>query len=166
MKKYILILVTGAFLLFPLVSHGQLLEVKQTVFGMDCAPCAYGLEKRIQSMDGVQSATVSLNEGLLVADLKENNQLTLKQIREAVENSGFQPKEVTIAVAGKVIRQDDGEYVLETASQERFVLRAEDKTVFNKISEAGQPYVITGRAEISESGDTRLWVLNIEKDKA
>lgn len=161
MKKYILILVNGVFLLFPLVSHGQLLEVKQTVFGMDCAPCAYGLEKRIQNMDGVQSATVSLNEGLLVADLKESNQLTLKEIREAVENSGFQPKEAIITVAGKVTQGDDGAYVLETASQEHFVLTAEDKSVSDKISEAGQQYVITGRAEINESGDTRLWVLNI-----
>lgn len=164
MKKYILTLVTGAFLLFPFVSHAQLLEVKQTVFGMDCAPCAYGLEKRIQGMEGVQSATVSLNEGLLIADLKENNQLTLKKIREAVENSGFQPQEATITVAGKVIHSDSGGYILKTASGERFVLEGENITAFNK--EQNQHYVVTGKAEISESGGNKLSIQNVEKGKA
>lgn len=166
MKNHILPLIIGLFLVFPLGSHAQLLEVNQTVFGMDCAPCAYGLEKRIQKMEGVQSASVSLNKGLLVADLEENNQLTLKRIREAIKESGFQAREATVTVRGKVTRHNDGAYILETASQERFILRAENTTAFDKFSEAGQPYTVTGKAEENESEDTTLWIQDVEKNKA
>ncbi len=164
MKKYILTLVTGVFLLLPLTSQAQLLKVKQTVFGMDCAPCAYGLEKRIQQLDGVQSATVSLNNGLLIADLKENNQLTLKRIRDAVVESGFLPKKAIVTVAGKITRRDTGEYILKTDSGERFVLETEKNTVFNKTQEMNR-YTVTGKAEINNSGDIRLSVQDIEKGK-
>ena len=165
-KYYILPLVIGLFLALPFAGHAQLLEVNQTVFGMDCAPCAYGLEQRIKKMDGVQSASVSLNKGLLVANLEKNNQLTLQDVREAVEESGFQAREATISVRGTVTRQDDGTYILETALQERFVLKAKDKSALNKISEAGQTYTVTGKAEVNESGDTILWIQDVEKRKA
>jgi len=161
MKNYIASLIISLFLLLPLGSQAQLLEVKQTVFGMDCAPCAYGLEKRIQKMDGIQSASVSLNDGLLTTNLKKDNQLTLKGIREAVEESGFKAKEATITVAGKIMKNDSGKYVLETKTGERFLLETENKNMQDNISESGQRIIVTGKAETGDE-ETTLWVQNIK----
>jgi len=161
MKNYIASLIISLFLLLPLGSQAQLLEVKQTVFGMDCAPCAYGLEKRIQKMDGIQSASVSLNEGLLTTNLEKNNQLTLKGIRKAVEESGFKAKEATITVAGKITKNDSGKYVLETKTGERFLLETENKNMQDNILESGQRIIVTGKAETGDE-ETTLWVQNIK----
>ena len=42
---------------------GQITKVDQEVYGMDCAPCAYGLERGLKKMDGLQEVRVSLNDG-------------------------------------------------------------------------------------------------------
>lgn len=162
MKNYILPLILGLFLLLPLRSQAQLLEVKQTVFGMDCAPCAYGLEKRIQKMDGVESASVSLNDGLLTANLKKDNKLSLSGIRRAVEESGFKAKEANITVKGTVRKNESGNYVLETETGERFVLKAEDKSTLDNIPGVEVTIVISGKAETGGKTETELLVQNIK----
>ncbi len=162
MKNYIVSLIIGLFLMLPLGAQAQLLEVKQTVFGMDCAPCAYGLEKRIQKMDGVQSVSVSLNDGLLTADLKQTNALTLQGIRKAVEESGFKAKEATISASGTITKNDAGNYILETGTGERFMLKAENQQMLNNIPDTGQSAVITGKAETGDEAKTMLWVQNIK----
>ena len=37
---------------------GQIARVDQEVYGMDCAPCAYGLERGLKKMDGLQEVRV------------------------------------------------------------------------------------------------------------
>lgn len=36
-----------------------LLEVEQAIFGMDCAPCAYGVERSLKRLPGAQRVQVS-----------------------------------------------------------------------------------------------------------
>ncbi len=47
-------------------------------------------------MPGVQSATVKLNEGRAVMQLKPGNSLTMAQVRERVRNNGFTPREAAV----------------------------------------------------------------------
>jgi copper chaperone CopZ len=165
MKNYILLFLIGLFLI-PLQGQAQLLQVKQTVFGMDCAPCAYGLEKRINQLDGVQSATVSLNDGLLTANLTKENKLTLQRIRKAVEESGFKAKEANITVTGTVTKNESGSLVLETGVGEHFILEAENERKLEDISNTKGSLTITGKAETSDEFGTKLWVASIDKAKA
>ena len=55
----------------------QLVKVDQEVFGMDCAPCAYGLERGLKKMDGLERVKVSLNDGKAYLTLAPNNELTI-----------------------------------------------------------------------------------------
>ena len=59
---------------------GQLIKVDQEVFGMDCAPCAYGLERGLKKMDGLQSVKVSLNDGKAYLKLAVDNDLSLQEM--------------------------------------------------------------------------------------
>lgn len=52
MKKIALIIVMAVFGTFS--SNAQITKVDQEVFGMDCAPCAYGLERGLKKMDGIE----------------------------------------------------------------------------------------------------------------
>lgn len=162
MKNFILTLVTGLILL-PAASQAQLLEIKQTVFGMDCAPCAYGLENRIQKLDGVQSASVSLNEGMLTATLHKDNNLKLKTIRKAVEESGFKAKEAEVSAAGTLDRNEQGRYVLETGSGQRILLETENESLLRKFSGTRQTVVVSGRVESSDDAQTTIRVQQVDK---
>lgn len=166
MKNYFTSLIIGLFLLLPLGVQAQLLEVKQTVFGMDCAPCAYGLEKRINQIAGIQSASVSLNDGLLTANLNKENGLTLQRIRKAVEESGFKAKEANITVTGTVTNDESRNFVLEAGAGERFILKAEEQTTLDDISNTKGSLTITGKAEASDESGTKLWIASIDKAKA
>lgn len=85
----------------------ELRKVDQTVYGMDCAPCAYGVEKGIGKLDGVESVAVSLNDGNAVVELAEGNKVSIADIQQVVSDGGFTPKEAHIEVAGKLVRKDD-----------------------------------------------------------
>ena len=61
MKELGIIVVLSIFSLSGAMA--QLTKVDQEVFGMDCAPCAYGLHRRLKKMDSLESVKVSLNDG-------------------------------------------------------------------------------------------------------
>lgn len=164
MKYLTSILLTG-FILTGLITHpssAQILELKQTVYGMDCAPCAHGLEKRMSNLEGVESATVSLNNSLLEAKLNSENNLTLLKIRKSVEDSGFQPKEAELKIAG-VIRKEDDSFILETEAGEEFVLTSDDRKIDSWFEGLPQKAVITGKAEEGKAEKIKMVVQAIEK---
>lgn len=138
-----------AFLLVAGLTHAtpakaQLQEVRQTVFGMDCAPCAYGLEKRFKGIDGVEAARVSLNEGFAAVELVPGNALTLGALRDAVRDSGFSPREATVRASGTIEKEGDA-WFLALPTGDRFLLEQTDDeaSVFSRLREGRA--TVTGR---------------------
>lgn len=82
----------------------QLIKVDQEVFGMDCAPCAYGLERGLRKMDGLKSVKVSLNDGKAYLKLASDNELTLQKIQEEVKNNGFSARTTEVTLRGELFK--------------------------------------------------------------
>lgn len=110
-------------ILLPASAQAQLQSVQQTVYGMDCAPCAYGLEKQMKGMDGVTGVDVSLNDGLATLQFASENELRLAALRTAISESGFSPRKARVEVTGTLQKKGD-QWVLTAPSGERFVLAA------------------------------------------
>lgn len=105
MKKLsIVILLTG---LMVNAASAQLLKVDQVVYGMDCAPCAYGMERSFTKMNGIDQVEVSLNKGTAYLYLSPNNQVTLQEIQKKVKNGGFTAKAAEIVMQGELIKEKD-----------------------------------------------------------
>lgn len=96
-----------ALWLWPAVGQAQLLEVEQVIFGMDCAPCAHAMERRLQQLEGVDSVRVSLNEGRAWLWLHPDNRLTLQMIRQAIWDAGFAAREAVVRVQGELVSSQD-----------------------------------------------------------
>ena len=63
-------------------------EIKLKIEGMHCAGCSNRLEKRLNNVDGVESAKVSLEEKS--ADIKYNEEeVELNTILQEIEDAGF-----------------------------------------------------------------------------
>lgn len=88
--------------LTPVALAAGLEHVDQTIFGMDCAPCAYGIEQGLRKLPGVTSVRVSLNEGKAAVTLAPNSATTLTRIREVIRHNGFTPKEAQMVVTGRL----------------------------------------------------------------
>lgn len=168
MKTYLLpvlgsIILAVGFLL-PHDAQAQIQEVKQTVFGMDCAPCAHGLQKRLGRIEGVTDVKVSLDEGMAVLQFETANRASLEAIREGVEASGFAAKDATIRVAG-MLRDEGGEMILIAGSGDRYVLVEGEKAAFARLKDAaGKQVVVTG--VVPEGAPQEAWRLRVLEARA
>lgn len=98
-----------------------LVKVEQTIFGMDCAPCAYGMEKNIGKLQGVAKVDVRIEQGLAVIDFTPDARTTLAEIHDVVLHGGLTPEKVTVTVQG-VVEQHGDALVLTDGSSEHYAL--------------------------------------------
>lgn len=107
-------------------------DIDQTIFGMDCAPCAAGVEQGLRKLPGVTSVRVSLNEGKAVVALSPDSGTTLAQIREVIRHNGFTPKDARATLVGRVVRQGDRLWI--QVGKERFVLETHEGALDEAVS--------------------------------
>ena len=69
-------------------------DVLVRVAGMACPFCAYGIEKHLKALPGVQSARVNLGEGTAVLELRPGQKVSDEEIRDAVQKAGFKASEI------------------------------------------------------------------------
>ncbi len=75
---------------YQVVMHGE--HMQYDIDGMTCASCSQTIEKVINKLDGVQSASVNLATEKMVVDFNPS-ELSSNDIMEAVKNSGYSAKE-------------------------------------------------------------------------
>jgi copper chaperone CopZ len=108
MRTVLMLAAAGAlvFLIAPEPADAQLVRVTETIYGMDCAPCAYGVERRLTRMDGVTDVTLSLNEGFADVVFADRNSITLNDIRTAIRRSGFSGEGGRVSVRARIERSE------------------------------------------------------------
>lgn len=87
-------------------------KVTVRVDGLSCPFCAYGLEKKLQSLNAVQSLNIKINEGIVEIFLKDGFRISEKDIRTAVNEAGFTPRDITIPEALAKIEENVSEIIL------------------------------------------------------
>ncbi|MBL4750175.1 MAG: heavy-metal-associated domain-containing protein [Amylibacter sp.] len=75
------------------------LTISQTAFagqtyslqvdGLACPFCAYGIEKQLLSVDGVQDVVVDLNAGSVQVTMQDGSTLNQATAKQAVKDAGF-----------------------------------------------------------------------------
>ncbi len=64
-------------------------QVIVQVDGMSCPFCAYGLEKKLSKLEGVERIEISLEQGKAVLTLEEGASVTDEALEKAVGDAGF-----------------------------------------------------------------------------
>lgn len=82
------------FLIFAALvfSVAALAADKHYVLGVDglaCPFCAYGIEKRLNKVDGVTGVEVDIGKSTVRVSLQEGKTLSEAQARQAVDEAGF-----------------------------------------------------------------------------
>ena len=95
------------FLLGISSTLAQSSEVKVRVDGLSCPFCAYGLEKKLNDLDGVESINIDFEEGLVVLQVTDSENISEEEIRTNIEKAGFTPKEIVFSKRNKKPDKDD-----------------------------------------------------------
>lgn len=143
----------------PVTALADLEYVKQTIYGMDCAPCAYGVEQGLGDLSGVEAVTVSLNDGYAEVHLDDDSGVTLADIREIIRKNGFSPKGAHVRVTGTLVEADDRQVLLQTDTG-TFELDIGSQTLLSQLSDADSPVTLSGFVAAGDGG--RLSVTAIE----
>ncbi|MHB8735524.1 MAG: heavy-metal-associated domain-containing protein [Terriglobales bacterium] len=57
----------------------------------------------VKKLDGVTAARVSLNQGLVTIELRPGNTVSLAQLRKAITDQGFTPRDARVTAAGELV---------------------------------------------------------------
>lgn len=108
-------------MLVPPASRAELLEAELKVNGMACPFCAFGIEKKLRAIEGVQDLTVFLDEGRIELVFSPENGASASDIEAAVKEAGFKLSGLRLEVRGTLARDTDTP-VLDAGRNLRFLL--------------------------------------------
>lgn len=67
------------------------------VDGLSCPFCAYGLEKKLNEIDGVDSINIDIEKGSVTLTVGKGTNISEEKIKSKVKDAGFTPREVTFS---------------------------------------------------------------------
>lgn len=117
--------------------------------------CAHAVRVAIGKIDGVTSATVSLNEGMATVRFAPSHGVSIERIREAIRDYGFAPKEAEVRVAGILVRRGNTLALAVPGAGDSLLLEdapgAAGKTSSMQQLGPNAKVVVTGRVPASDS---------------
>jgi copper chaperone CopZ len=124
----------------------------------------------IKKIDGVESVSVSLNQGRASIRLKPGNSVRLEQVDQAVQNNGFTPKEARVKVRGQVSVTDGKPKFKVLGANEVYglVIDSQHAKLSGEIAkQAGKEVVIEGAVPAPSKGNSQnvIHVLRFEAEK-
>ena len=121
----------GAILLLGLSvgAEARAGEFVLRVDGLACPFCAYGIEKKLLEVPGVEGIEVLLDEGRIVLELSPETSLEVAALDAAVERAGFTLRGLLVHDAVGTLSRNGGDALYLTSSDPRvkFLLRFEDE---------------------------------------
>lgn len=105
MKKRITTGLAVAVLALPLWGGEPRYELG--VDGLACPFCAYGIEKRLHKVDGVDAVEVDVGGGRVLVTMQEGASLTRERADRAVDQAGFTLRSFKPLESTEGVRGDD-----------------------------------------------------------
>ncbi len=85
-------------LLLPVAHAGSVYSLQ--VDGLACPFCAYGIEKKLSAIDGVDKIDVDIKAGQVIVTLAAGASLSEERARQAVTEAGFTLRAFTESEGG------------------------------------------------------------------
>jgi hypothetical protein len=110
----------------------------------------------MEKLPGVESATVTLNEGRAVLQLKPDNQVTIAQVRERVRRNGFTPRDAVVTARAEAVVEGERLRLRITGTEEIFDVRTTVANLERLLrSGSGRHFVVEGTVPVPQDAKTR-----------
>ncbi len=145
-------------LLTPFSGNAQIHTVTVSVKGMACPFCAYGVEKKLKKVKGVENISIDMKEGTVTLKAKEGLSIEVGQVPRAILDSGFTPGEINVVAEG-VLEAAEREIILRPGGAPGLVLeglKAAERNRLLALAEAGARITIKGAVRRRPDGARAL----------
>ena len=153
MKKnnlLVLIAITLILSMFIRLASGETGKVQVKLDGLVCTFCAYNLEKKLKRIEAVEDLKILVNAGLAEFKIKEGKSIDVDEIKKAVKDGGFTPRDIVVTIKGR-IEKADGQTTLRVDNvSDIFILK--DNEMLKEImeSEKAQDKIVTVTGLVQE----------------
>ena len=83
-----------SLLLMLLLASNVRVEIR--IDGLSCPFCAYGLEKKLNQLEGIEGLKIDVEKGLIIFTLPEKTKVGKQAIEKIIIDAGFTPRDVQI----------------------------------------------------------------------
>ncbi|HEV57997.1 MAG TPA: copper chaperone [Phycisphaerales bacterium] len=88
-------LIVPLLLVWSLAASAAGTQYAMRVDGLACPYCAYGIEKKLKQIEGVEKIDVDLEQGLVTVNVREGVELTEPQMVPLFKDAGFTYRSMT-----------------------------------------------------------------------
>lgn len=88
-SKIKIVLTAVLFVLAVVQGNAQISKAEIVATGLTCSMCSNAINKQLKSMPEVESVSTDLNTNTFTVQLKANNTLTPKALKNSIEKTGF-----------------------------------------------------------------------------
>lgn len=79
-------------------------RVEVQVDGLSCPFCAFGMEKRIRQLEGLENFEILVDEGKVLLTFHAAQRVDFEAVRDGVRKGGFTPKNIQATLSGTLAR--------------------------------------------------------------
>jgi mercuric ion binding protein len=76
-------------------------RITVTVTGLSCPFCAYGLEKRLKKIEGLDSLNIGFKTGAVTLYVRDGSTVSDERIRRLVKDGGFEATKIERAAGSR-----------------------------------------------------------------
>ena len=109
------------FGLSAIPTRAEIRAAELRVNGLSCPFCAFGIEKKLRHVSGVNEVEFFLDEGRIRLVFSAENTATVRDLENAVGDAGFELSGLSVDVEGTLV-EDDGAMVLQAGEASRYRL--------------------------------------------
>ena len=98
LQKVLIMIITGLLLTavaVPVPAQGLPIQISIRVDGLSCPFCAYGLEKKLNKLEGTEKVRIDIEHGVAEITVAEGKTIEESRLRQAVLDAGFTPRAIT-----------------------------------------------------------------------
>jgi copper chaperone CopZ len=102
----------GLVLLCGFTSLAQMQKAEIKATGLTCSMCSNAINKQLKAMSGVNTVTTDLNTNSFFVAFENNNTITPKMLKDAVEKAGFFIGSLELTLSAADLKKKESSYVL------------------------------------------------------
>lgn len=103
-------------------AFAEIKEVEIKIDGLSCPFCVWGLKKQMKKIKNIEVLDISLKKSMAKVTLKKGSMLDIKDYKDAVKDSGFSIREISVAAEGGIESYGDFLALKVSGTDQLFIL--------------------------------------------